>query len=143
MDWFERLTGFVERDYAATRSLLHVIDGRLESKVNRRSYSTGRLETPTLNELRVRAGAVSTVSKGRVKVTCNVYLTRVGGGAFGNDDDWIDRVMRRALTIVRDIALEVRLVSYGDTPEEFLRLQHEYDEHQRVSAAPREVNRGG
>lgn len=57
-----------------------------------------------------------------------VYLTRVGGGAFGNDDAWIDSALRRALNRVRDVALDVRLVSYGDTPKEFLRLQHEYAE---------------
>jgi hypothetical protein len=70
MDWFERLTGFVERDYAATRGLLNVVGERLESKANRRSYSTGRLEIPTLHQLRERAGAVSALSPGRVKVTC-------------------------------------------------------------------------
>jgi hypothetical protein len=57
-----------------------------------------------------------------------VYLTRVGGGVFGNDNAWIDRAMRQALNRVREVALDVRLVSYGDTPEEFLRLQHEYAE---------------
>lgn len=70
MDWFERLTGFVERDYASTRRLLDVVDGRLESKVNRRSYATGRLETPTLHELRRRVGTVCALSPSAVKVRC-------------------------------------------------------------------------
>ncbi|MFO1079322.1 MAG: hypothetical protein U1E23_01660 [Reyranellaceae bacterium] len=46
-----------------------------------------------------------------------VLLTRVGGGAFGNDDAWIDRAMRRALDLVRDVDLDVRLVSFGAPPE--------------------------
>jgi hypothetical protein len=40
-----------------------------------------------------------------------VLLTRLGGGAFGNDDDWIDAAMRRALEKVKDYELDVRLVS--------------------------------
>lgn len=42
-----------------------------------------------------------------------VLLTRLGGGAFGNDDDWIDAAMRRALRLAAGFALDVRLVSYG------------------------------
>lgn len=42
-----------------------------------------------------------------------VLLTRLGGGAFGNDDDWIDDAMARALRIVADHDLDVVVVSYG------------------------------
>jgi hypothetical protein len=42
-----------------------------------------------------------------------VLLTRLGGGAFGNDDAWIDAAMRRALSKVRGLDLDVRLVSFG------------------------------
>jgi hypothetical protein len=42
-----------------------------------------------------------------------VLLTRLGGGAFGNDDAWIDAAMRRALDKVRGVDLHVRLVSFG------------------------------
>jgi len=42
-----------------------------------------------------------------------VLLTRLGGGAFGNDDAWIDDAMMRALRIVEHAALDVRIVSYG------------------------------
>lgn len=42
-----------------------------------------------------------------------VFLTRLGGGAFGNDDDWIHLAIRNALTMVQGIRLDVRLVSYG------------------------------
>jgi hypothetical protein len=41
-----------------------------------------------------------------------VLLTRLGGGAFGNEDAWIDAAMRRALHKVRDFDLDVRLVSF-------------------------------
>jgi len=42
-----------------------------------------------------------------------VFLTRLGGGAFGNDVDWIDFAIRSALQVVRGTALDVRIVSYG------------------------------
>ncbi len=40
-------------------------------------------------------------------------LTRLGGGAFGNDEAWIQAAMRSALQAVRACDLNVRLVSYG------------------------------
>lgn len=45
-----------------------------------------------------------------------VLLTRLGGGAFGNEDAWIDAAMRRALRKVQNCDLDVRLVSYGLPP---------------------------
>jgi hypothetical protein len=42
-----------------------------------------------------------------------VLLTRVGGGAFGNADAWIDDAIVRALAIVEQAGLDVRLVSHG------------------------------
>jgi hypothetical protein len=52
-----------------------------------------------------------------------VLLTRLGGGAFGNDDAWIDAAMRRALTMVQDFGLDVRLVSFGAPPPSLLGLE--------------------
>lgn len=40
-----------------------------------------------------------------------VLLTRLGGGVFGNGDDWIDAAIARALAIVEHAGLDVRLVS--------------------------------
>jgi hypothetical protein len=55
-----------------------------------------------------------------------VFLTRVGGGVFQNDVAWIDAAMRRALNKFSDIAIDVRLVSFGDAPVEFVRLAQQY-----------------
>ena len=41
------------------------------------------------------------------------HLTRLGGGAFGNDEAWINDALLRALRLARDWDLEVCLVSYG------------------------------
>lgn len=42
-----------------------------------------------------------------------VLLTRLGGGAFGNDRQWIDGAIERALRSVEHAGLDVRLVSRG------------------------------
>jgi hypothetical protein len=42
-----------------------------------------------------------------------VLLTRLGGGAFGNDDRWIDDALARALRQVGWAGLDVKLVSFG------------------------------
>ena len=51
-----------------------------------------------------------------------VFLTLLGGGAFGNDERWILGAMRRALDRVRDLALDGRIVSYGRRNEAVARL---------------------
>ncbi|MGV1004879.1 MAG: hypothetical protein ACOYEV_08960 [Candidatus Nanopelagicales bacterium] len=42
-----------------------------------------------------------------------VLLTRLGGGAFGNRDTWIDSAIERALGIVEDAGLDIRIVCHG------------------------------
>lgn len=59
MDWFAKLTGFPETDYAATRARLAVVDGRLTSRVNGASYAAGTLELISLHALRERTEAAS------------------------------------------------------------------------------------
>lgn len=54
MDWFERITGFKEDGYEATRARLSVVDGRLTSRSSTRTCAVGQLETPSLAELRQR-----------------------------------------------------------------------------------------
>ncbi|MDF1585901.1 hypothetical protein [Marinimicrococcus flavescens] len=66
MDWFEKLTGFRERDYDEARSRLEVAGERLVSKVNGASYRTGRLELLSLGDLRARGRAA--LAEGRLKV---------------------------------------------------------------------------
>lgn len=42
-----------------------------------------------------------------------VFLTLLGGGAFGNETDWILRGIERALNLYRHVDLDVTIVSYG------------------------------
>jgi hypothetical protein len=58
MDWFQQITGFPELDYERTRARLSVVDGQLLSTHSSRARSVGRLETPSLHELRQRASAL-------------------------------------------------------------------------------------
>jgi len=68
MDWFERLTGFREESYEATRAKLRVESGLLHSLVNGESYGVGEFELASLRTLRERAAAVTGMS-GRLKVS--------------------------------------------------------------------------
>jgi len=43
-----------------------------------------------------------------------VYLTLLGGGAFGNDDEWIIAAIERALELFSRIPLEVAIVGHND-----------------------------
>ena len=44
-----------------------------------------------------------------------VFLTMLGGGAFGNSQDWIADALLRALRLHAQSGLEVQLVSYGQS----------------------------
>ena len=68
MDWFERLTGFRETNYAATRAKLVVEGERLKSLVNGKNYGIGRFELASLDSLRKKASLADGPS-GRLRVS--------------------------------------------------------------------------
>jgi lipoprotein signal peptidase len=43
----------------------------------------------------------------------NVFLTLIGGGAFGNEIDWIIDSIQRVLVLYQGYNLNVVMVSYG------------------------------
>ncbi|GJD51212.1 hypothetical protein OPKNFCMD_3964 [Methylobacterium crusticola] len=57
-----------------------------------------------------------------------VLLTRLGGGAFGNEDGWIDDAILRALRMAGRPGLDVVLVSYGRPSERLRDLVQRYGE---------------
>jgi hypothetical protein len=67
MDWFERLTGFPEQGYEATRKQFQLQGRQLRSQVNGRLWDTGLLELASVQALRQRALSSST-PRGRLKV---------------------------------------------------------------------------
>lgn len=66
--WFERLTGFPETTWTASRAGLVLEGGRLKSLVNGRSWAVGTLETPSLAELRERTQAHAPRAAGKLRV---------------------------------------------------------------------------
>jgi hypothetical protein len=67
MDWFERLTGFREGNYADTRAKLKVEGRELHSLVNGESYGIGELELVSLQSLRERVASLGGPA-GRLKL---------------------------------------------------------------------------
>ena len=45
----------------------------------------------------------------------SLFLTLLGGGAFGNDTKWIVRGIQRAVGLYSDRGLDVAIVSYGSS----------------------------
>lgn len=69
MNWFESLVGFVEENPAQVRENLKVDHEIMTSLKNGRQMRCGRLETPSLSELRSRVGLISQYGSGRLKVS--------------------------------------------------------------------------
>lgn len=44
-----------------------------------------------------------------------VFLTLLGGGAFGNETIWIIKAIERALKLYKDAALDISIVSFGSS----------------------------
>jgi hypothetical protein len=55
-----------------------------------------------------------------------VLLTQLGGGAFGNRDDWINTAMRRSLEKMREFDLDVKLVSYGAPSQAIAQIAEDF-----------------
>ena len=74
------------------------------------------------------AGAVLSLQRGGERV--KVFLTCVGGGAFGNRSLWIANAMEMALTRFKDFPLDVFLVHYMRNVTEptnpFVKIEHKF-----------------
>lgn len=51
-----------------------------------------------------------------------LFLTLLGGGAFGNETDWIIGGIRRALNLYKHADLDVAIVSYGSSKQSIRKL---------------------
>jgi len=51
-----------------------------------------------------------------------LFLTLVGGGVFGNDEDWIIAAIRRSLDRYKHVGLDVIIVSYGSSNRQVQKL---------------------
>jgi hypothetical protein len=68
----------------------------------------------------------SAVLNARRGISNSVFLTLLGDGAFGNPEAWINAAIRRALTVVVDFDLDIRLVSYGAPSKSVLQIVEEF-----------------
>jgi hypothetical protein len=71
----------------------------------------------------VSAGEFAIARRGASNV---VLLTQLGGGAFGNHDDWVHAAMRRALEMMSGYGLDVRLVSYGTPSRAIVQMAEDF-----------------
>jgi len=78
--WFKNLTGFHEESHKQVQSNISIKDGIMTSLVNGKSYNCGRLEIPTLAELREQSNTSYT---GEVKLRVSEVIGDVK--AFYND----------------------------------------------------------
>ncbi len=57
-----------------------------------------------------------------------VFLTLVGGGAFGNEERWIIEAIEKTINKYKNFPLDVRIVSYGKSKESVTKLVKKYSE---------------
>ena len=70
-----------------------------------------RLVLEAAYEATICTAILNTIGNGSKRA----FLTLLGGGAFGNQSNWIIGALRRALNLYRDTDLEVAIVSYGSS----------------------------
>jgi len=68
-----------------------------------------RLILEAAYEATLAAASINQAKTGNAKV----FLTQVGGGAFGNRVEWIISAVKRALRLFEKYPLDVKIVSYG------------------------------
>ena len=73
--------------------------------------SFARLILEASYEATLCAGILNSIKTGNKKI----FLTLVGGGAFGNDIAWIINAIRRSLWIYRHFEIDVVIVSHGQS----------------------------
>ena len=55
-----------------------------------------------------------------------VFLTLLGGGAFGNENNWIYSALKQSFKLIRGFDLDVRLVSYERPSEQMISLAKDF-----------------
>ena len=68
------------------------------------------------------AGVLNAIQTGNNKL----YLTLLGGGAFGNKTEWIIDAIYPALVKYKDFGLDVEIVSYGSSSHAVQKLIHRF-----------------
>jgi len=94
---------------------------------NRNASGSGWARVATLVlEAAYEATLLAALENARRGGSERVYLTLLGGGAFGNSREWILQAIRRALALHRHRPLHVTIVSYGSVPADLRTLADEF-----------------
>lgn len=84
MDWFEKLTGFKEESPQQVRENLTVTDNQVISRINNKKFIAGKLETPSLAELRQRIKPIDETGKLKLQeIIADVQTLHVDPGNAG------------------------------------------------------------
>ncbi|KHD08656.1 hypothetical protein PN36_10435 [Candidatus Thiomargarita nelsonii] len=73
-------------------------------------------------EATICAGILNYLMSGNNKL----YLTLIGGGAFGNDKNWIINAIKRSLHLYKHFDLDVVIVSHGYSNSQVQELIHQF-----------------
>jgi lipoprotein signal peptidase len=131
MMWFETLVGF----YEELRQLLRIgIQWNTQVTIDECKHTVtqaycsalpvaysphsatlwtefARLILEASYEATICTAILNSISNGNNRV----FLTLLGGGAFGNEIDWIVGAIQRALNLYKHFDLDVAIVSYGSS----------------------------
>ncbi|RLC45544.1 MAG: hypothetical protein DRH57_07810 [Candidatus Cloacimonadota bacterium] len=122
--WFNNLTDFKEESHKQVQSNITIEDGVMTSLVNGKSYSCGRLEIPTLGELREQYSALN-IPKEKLKISEVIGDIK----AFYND-----KANAGAMFQVASQFNLLEMVNPYRTPEEGVDI-YEYDATQGPASA--------
>jgi hypothetical protein len=78
-------------------------------------------------QLILEAAYESTICAAIINYSNKVFLTLLGGGVFGNQDDWIMNAMQRAMCKYSDHQLDVAIVSYGSSKDYVAKMVARWD----------------
>ncbi|HCS52397.1 MAG TPA: hypothetical protein DIW81_12520 [Planctomycetaceae bacterium] len=56
-----------------------------------------------------------------------LFLTLLGGGAFGNNSEWISTSITRSLDLYAGFGIDISLVSFGTSDESIRQIVREYN----------------
>ena len=137
MDWFEKLSGFREESPQQVQKNLFIDDDRVwqtqvtlencqhqVSQVYCSALPVAYSPLPAnlwsqfarlILEASYEATICTAILNAQINGNNQLFLTLLGGGAFGNTTSWIMDSIARALDLYQDIELDVAIVSYGSS----------------------------
>ena len=91
--------------------------------------SASAADWETFARLVLRSAYEATLAVGAIQATpdkrVSVYLTFLGGGAFGNRKEWINDAIRDAMKKFAKSPIDVKLLHYGNmVSDEWMKLEH-------------------